>query len=84
MNLALHTLEMSETTQDRHRCHNPACRRPFAVVYQHSLYDVPIPLAVACPRCGSWDVLMVPTGAVSEDAGTWVLPLTQGIAALEL
>ena len=44
---------------------------------------MPIPLAVACPRCGSWDVVMVPTGAVRETQGTWVLPLDQGIAALE-
>jgi len=74
---------MSEAAQDRHRCRNPACRRPFAVVYHRSVHDVPIPLAIACPRCGNWDVVMVPTGAVDETAGTWVLPLAQGIAALE-
>ena len=74
---------MSDATQDRHHCHNPECRKPFAVVYHRSYYDVPIPLAVACPRCGSWDVVMVPTGAVGEAHGTWVLPLDQGIAALE-
>jgi len=83
MNFAVHSPEMSETTQDRHRCRHPACRRPFAVVYHRSVHDVPIPLAIACPRCGSWDVVMVPTGAVDETAGTWVLPLAQGIAALE-
>ena len=81
--LALVTGEMSEPTQDRHRCHNPECRKPFAVVYHRSLHDVPIPLAVACPRCGSWDVVMVATGAVMEAAGTFVLPLAQGITALE-
>lgn len=53
------------------------------MVYHRSVHDVPIPLAIACPRCGSWDVVMVPTGAVDETAGTWVLPLAQGIAALE-
>jgi hypothetical protein len=75
--------EMSDATQDRHRCHNPECGRPFAVVYHRSWHDVPMPLAVACPRCGSWDVVMVSTGAGGETQGTWVLPLDQGIAALE-
>jgi len=75
---------MNEATQDRHRCHNPACRKPFAVVCHRSYYDVQIPLAVACPRCGSWDVVMVPTGAVRETEGTWVVPLAHsGTATLE-
>ena len=69
---------MNEATQARHRCHNPACRKPFAVVCHRSYYDVQIPLAVACPRCGSWDVVMVPTGAVRETEGTWVVPLAHG------
>jgi hypothetical protein len=75
---------MSDTTQDRHRCHNPGCGRPFALVYRRSSHDVPIPLAVACPRCGSWDVVMVATGAVREAEGTWVLPLDYGVANLEI
>jgi hypothetical protein len=54
------------------------------VVYQSSPHDVPIPLAVACPRCGRWDVVMVSAGAVSESPGTWVLPLEQGVTALEI
>jgi len=74
---------MRDATQDRHRCHNPACRRPFALVYHRSWYDVSIPLAMACPRCGSWDVVMVPTGAVCETQGTWVLPLDHAVASLE-
>lgn len=74
---------MTETTQDRHRCHNPGCGRPFAVVCRWSWHDVPVPLAVACPRCGSWDVVMVPTGAVLESQGTWVIPLESGVATLE-
>jgi hypothetical protein len=53
------------------------------VVYRRSSHDVPIPMAVACPRCGSWDVMMVPTGAVREAEGTWVLPLDYGVANLE-
>jgi len=74
---------MSDTTQDRHRCHNPECGRPFVVVYRRSRHDVPIPLAVACPRCGSWDVVMVPTGALRETESTWVVPLDHGVASLE-
>ena len=74
---------MRDATQDRHRCHNPACRRRFALVYYASWYDVQIPLAMACPRCGSWDVVMVPTGALRETQGTWVLPLDHGVASLE-
>ena len=73
---------MSETTQDRHRCRNPRCRRPFAVVYHRSLADVPIPLTVACPRCGRWGVVMVSAGAVRESPGTWVLPVEHSVAAL--
>jgi hypothetical protein len=52
------------------------------VVYHRSWHDVPIPIAVACPRCGRWDVVMVPTGAVRETPGTWVVPLERGIASL--
>ena len=53
------------------------------MLYRRSWHDVPIPLAVACPRCSSWDVVMVPTGAVLENQGTWVLPLDYGAACLE-
>jgi DNA-directed RNA polymerase subunit RPC12/RpoP len=70
---------MSEATQDRHRCRNPRCRKPFALVYRRSPEDVMIPLTVACPRCGSWDVVMVTTGAVRRAEGTWVLPLGHGV-----
>jgi hypothetical protein len=52
------------------------------VVYRRSLEDVPIPLPVACPSCGSWDVVMVNTGAVRESRGTWVLPLGPAVAPL--
>ncbi len=48
------------------------------MVYHHSRADVPIPLTVACPRCGKWDVVMVTTGAVRQAQGTWVLPLGHG------
>jgi hypothetical protein len=73
---------MDDTTLDRHRCHDPRCRRPYAVVYRRSLHDVPIPLAVACPSCGHWDVVMVPTGAVRDADGAYVLPLGYEAAAL--
>jgi hypothetical protein len=73
---------MDETTMDRHRCHGPRCRRPFAVVYRRSWRDVPIPMALACPHCGHWDVVMVPTGAVRETEGAYVLPLDYRVAAL--
>ncbi len=53
------------------------------MVYRRSWHDVPIPLAVACPRCGSWDVVMVATGALRETEGTWVVPLDHGVASLE-
>ena len=53
------------------------------MVYHRSGQDVPIPLAVACPRCGSWDVVMVHSGALHDSQTTWVLPLDQGISALE-
>jgi hypothetical protein len=74
---------MEETTMDRHRCHSPRCRRLFAVVYRRCWHDVPIPMAVACPHCGNWDVVLVPTGAVREAEGTYVLPLEYQVAALE-
>ena len=53
------------------------------MVYHRSQHDVPIPLAVACPRCGRWGVVMVPTAAVRETQGTWVLPIEHGVASLE-
>jgi len=74
--------EMNGTSQDRHRCQNPRCRKSFAVVYHRSCDDVQIPLAVACPRCGRWGVVMVSAGAVSESPGTWVLPVEHSVAAL--
>jgi hypothetical protein len=74
---------MDETSMDRHRCHNPRCRRPFAVVYRRCWHDVPIPMAIACPHCGSWGVVLVPTGAVRESDGTYVLPLDYRVAAIE-
>jgi len=73
---------MDEPTMDRRRCHSARCQRPFAVVYRRSLLDVPIPLAVACPHCGFWDVVLVPTGAVRQTQGAWVLPLDYRVAAL--
>jgi hypothetical protein len=73
---------MEGTTLDRHRCPHPRCGRPFAVVYRSSFHDVPIPMAVACPTCGCWDVVMVPTGAVHESEGAWVLPLDYHVVAL--
>jgi hypothetical protein len=39
-------------------------------------------MAVACPRCGRWAVVMVPTGAVRETEGSYVLPLEPQVAAL--
>jgi hypothetical protein len=73
---------MDETTLNRHRCHHPRCGRPFAVVCRTSLRDVPIPMAVACPHCGRWDVVMVPTGAAGESEGSYVLPLDSHVATL--
>jgi hypothetical protein len=73
---------MEETALDRHRCHGPRCGRPFAFVFRHSFYDVPIPLAVACPHCGRWEVVLVPTGAVRETTGTYILPLGHRVAPL--
>lgn len=67
---------------DRHRCHAPRCGRPYAVVYRRSFLDVPVPLAVACPRCGCWEVVMVPTGAVRESEGCYVLPIDRPEVAL--
>ena len=79
MRLALLDIEMSETTQERHRCRNPRCGKPFAVVYRRCLEDVLIPLPMACPSCGRWGVVMVTSGAVREDRGTWVLPLGHAV-----
>lgn len=73
---------MDDTTVDRHRCHGPQCRRPYAVVYRRNVHDVPIPLAVACPSCGRWEVVLVPTGAVRDSDGAYVLPLGYEAAAL--
>lgn len=66
---------MQEADFDRHRCKAPRCGRPFAVVCRRSLYDMPIAMAVACPHCQRWGVVMVPTGAVTEGDGAYVLPL---------
>jgi hypothetical protein len=46
------------------------------------MHDVPLPMPVACPRCGTWAVVMVPTGAVRESEGSYVLPLEPQLAAL--
>jgi hypothetical protein len=73
---------MEATAFERHRCRHPRCRRPFAVIYRRSLQDVPIPMAVACPHCRRWDVVMVPTGAARESEGAWVLPLDAPATAL--
>jgi hypothetical protein len=73
---------VDDTTFDRHRCRDPRCGRPFAVVCRRSLNDVPIPMAVACPRCTRWNVLMVPTGTVRDADGAYVLPLDWETARL--
>jgi hypothetical protein len=73
---------MDESSAVRHFCQAPRCRRPFAVVCRCSAYDVPLPMAVACPRCGRWAVVMVPTGAVRESEGSYVLPLEPVVASL--
>ena len=73
---------MDETTAVRHNCQAARCGRPFAVVCRRSMHDVPLPMPVACPRCGTWAVVMVPTGAVRESEGSYVLPLEPQIAAL--
>jgi hypothetical protein len=39
-------------------------------------------MAVACPRCGRWAVVMVTTGAVRETEGSYVLPIEPMVAAL--
>jgi hypothetical protein len=39
-------------------------------------------MAVACPRCGTWAVVMVSTGAVREDEGSYVLPLEPRVASI--
>jgi hypothetical protein len=73
---------MDETIAVRHFCQADCCGRPFAVVCRQSPHDVPLPMAVACPRCGRWAVVMVPTGAVRETEGSYVLPLEPQVAAL--
>jgi hypothetical protein len=73
---------MDETIAVRHFCRAARCGRPFAVVCRRSMHDVPLPMAVACPRCGGWAVVMVPTGAVRESEGSYVLPLEPQLAAL--
>ena len=80
--IALLQVGMDETCAIRHFCHAAGCGRPFAVVCRRSAHDVPLPMAVACPRCGRWAVVMVPTGAVRETEGSYVLPLEPQIAAL--
>ena len=76
------TEPLDETIAVKHNCQAPGCGRPFAVVCRRSLHDVPLPMAVACPRCGGWAVVMVPTGAVRETEGSYVLPIEPKIAAL--
>ena len=44
--------------------------------------DLLVPLAVACPSCGRWDVVMVKTGAVLDRPGTWVVPLDRAAPPL--
>ncbi len=74
---------MEETIAVRHFCAAARCKRPFAVVCPRSAHDVPLPMAVACPRCGSWATVMVPTGAVREtDGASYVLPLEPLASAL--
>lgn len=73
---------MDEMALDRHRCHASRCGRAFAVVCRRSSHDVPVPMALACPHCGRWEVVMVPTGAVRERDGAYVLPLDLSATAL--
>jgi len=73
---------MDETCAIRHFCQAARCGRPFAVVCKRSAHDVPLPMAVACPRCGRWAVVMVTTGAVRETEGSYVLPIEPMVAAL--
>jgi len=80
--IAVFPSRMDETIAVRHFCQAARCKRPFAVVCARSAHDVPLPMAVACPRCGSWATVMVPTGAVRESEGSYVLPLEPLIAAL--
>ena len=76
------TEALDDTIAVKHNCQAPGCGRPFAVVCRRSLHDVPLPMAVACPRCGGWAFVMVPTGAVRETEGSYVLPIEPKIAAL--
>jgi hypothetical protein len=76
----MHTME--ETIAIRHFCQAAKCKRPFAVVCPRSAHDVPLPMPVACPRCGSWATVMVPTGALRETEGSYVLPLEPLVPAL--
>ncbi len=73
---------MDETIAIRHVCQAERCQRPFAVVCPRSAHDVPLPMAVACPRCGRWSMVLVPTGAVRETEGSYVLPLEPIVASL--
>jgi hypothetical protein len=74
---------MDETVFDRHRCLDPHCGRLFAVVYRRSLEDVPIRMAVACPHCRTWGVVMLPTTTASREAdAAWVVALGQQQSAL--
>lgn len=68
---------------ERHLCSSRRCGRPFAVLYRRDWQDIPLPVAVACPHCGRWDMVCVPTGGIREADGTYVLPLDYRIAALE-
>ena len=80
--IAVSRIGMDETCAIRHFCQAARCGRPFAVVCRRSAHDVPLPMAVACPRCGRWAVVMVPTGAVRETEGSYVLPLEPIVASL--
>jgi hypothetical protein len=73
---------MDDTILDRHRCHASRCGRAFTLVCRRSAHDVPVPTAVACPHCCRWEVVMVPTGAVREGDGAYVLPFDHAVIAL--
>lgn len=68
-------------TLDRHRCHDPRCRRPFAVVFRTASNE-PGWLNLACPHCGTMHLVIGPAGVPREFEGAYVLPLPSGGAAL--
>ncbi len=51
-------------------------------MYRCASHGSPIALALACPHCGRPHVVMVPTEAVYETEGAYVLPLGYQGAAL--